>query len=322
MKALLRRKPKQEELNLVPMMNLMTVLIPFLLSITAFAKVSTIDINMQPKGNGSNDQTKDTIPPVKDETKIKLSVLVSDQGMTVGAKGGFLPTVFTREQWKFKDEEKNAYYTVQVDSNMLKTMREDRAVNVAAAGREMTIHERQDIMLLATDKQSPEEVGNLVKTVHNTNNDMLVKLDYSPVLKQQLKPGDTLINLTNYIRYQKATAAIDKLEKEINAIDGVAQKDHKEKKLKEFTEMKNAKDRIRYYEIVTTTDALVELPASAFDILMTRLLKVRRDFASASDIDEIIITCEDEMVYDKVVKLIDISRISGFKNIMLGKFRA
>ena len=318
MKALTNRKKKRdEELNLVPMMNLMTVLIPFLLSITAFAKVSVIDINMQKGGSDiSGDPNKKNIT----KEKMNLAILVSDQGLTIGAKGGFLPTVFTREQWKFKDEAKGAYYTVEVDSTMLKTMRDDRAVNVAAAGREMTIHERQDIMLLATDKESPEGAGNLVKTVHNSMNNMLVRLDYSPVLKSQITEGDTLINLPNYIRVKKADAAISKLEKDIDGID-VAQADYKKGKEKELNDMKKARESMRYLEIVGAIDAYVELPASAFDILMTRLLKVRRDFDGAPDIDEIIITCEDEIVYDKVVRLIDISRISGFKTVMLAKFR-
>lgn len=316
-----RKKPKEEEMNLVPMMNLMTVLIPFLLSITAFAKIAVIEIAL-PKARGSQTQTQQKKKPEKKEEKLNLSILMSDQGMTIGAKGGFLPTVFTREQWKFKDEIASKYYTVDVDTNTLKEMREDRAIMVAAANKTMTIHERQEIILLATDKESPTDVGALVKTVHNPTNEMLVKLDYSPVLKSELGTGDSLINLTKYVRFKKALAAIDKLQKEVDAIDGATQPKFKADKQKELNDLEKAKNKIRYIEIVSNPATLIELPASAYDILMTRLLKVRRDFEGTPDIDEIIITCEDQIVYDKVVALIDISRIAGFSKIMLAKFRA
>lgn len=316
-----RKKPKDEEMNLVPMMNLMTVLIPFLLSITAFAKITVIEISL-PKGGGSQTTHKVTKKPVKKKEKLNLSILLSDQGMTVAAKGGFLPTVFTREKWKFKDEDKNKYYTVDVDTNTLKEMRENRAINVPEAGRVMTINERTDIMLLATDKESPLDKGSLVKTLHNSANDMLVRMDYSPVLKSQINKGDSLIDLSKYVKLKKAEVAVAKLQKEFDAIDGRAQPKIKASKKLELKKMKEAKARIRFIEVVKNPAVYVELPASAFDILMTRLLKVRRDFADNPDINEIIIVCEDQIVYDKVVKLLDISRIAGFSTIMLAKFRA
>ncbi len=313
-----RKKPKEEEMNLVPMMNLMTVLIPFLLSITAFAKIAVIEIAL-PKGRGSQTQTQQTKKPEKKEEKLNLTILMSDQGMTIGAKGGFLPTVFTREQWKFKDELASKYYTVEVDTTLLKQMSEERAIHVPEAGKIMTIQERQDIILLATDKESPEDVGALVKTVHNSANEMLVRLDYSPALKSEINAGDSLINLTNYVTFKKALNAIDKLQKEV---DGISEPKYKADKQKELDDLERAKNGIRYVEVVSNPAAYMEFPASAYDILMIRLLTVRRDFEGTPDIDEIIITCEDQIVYDKIVALIDISRIAGFTKIMLAKFRA
>ncbi len=315
-----RKKPKEEEMNLVPMMNLMTVLIPFLLSITAFAKIAVVSIAL-PKASGSNTETQQKKKPKKKEEKLNLSILMSDLGMTIGAKGGFLPTVFTREQWKFKDDLTSKYYTIEVDTNVLKAMRSDRVVDVPECGREMTMQERMDIILLATDKESPEEKGSLVKTLHNASNEMLTSLNYSPVLKSMLNSGDSLINLSNYVKFKKAIAAIDKLTEEVEAIDAAAQPKYKKDKQKELDELVGQKNRIQYVELYTPASPYVELPASAYDILMTRLIKVRRDYAHHPDINEIIITCEDEIVYDKVVALLDIARIAGFSKIMLAKFR-
>ncbi len=319
MVSALKKRAKQEEMNLVPMMNLMTVLIPFLLSITAFAKISTVDVDRY-KGGGQTDKTDSIKPPPPKVPPLKLSILVSDQGMTLGARGGFLPTIFTKEQWKFKDDEKNAYYTMDVDSNSLKEMRENRMVNVKEAGREMSIAERQNILLLATDKESPEETGSLVKAIYNGGNEMLVSPELNPVALKDTKVGDTLVNVKEYVKLQKVLALIERLDKEMEEFDKETEM-YKEK-LTEKESMERVERSINYKVVLTSKDGLIELPCDAYDILLTRLLQVKEQYAGSPDIDEIIITCEDEIVYDKVIRFIDISRLSGFTTVQLGKFRA
>jgi biopolymer transport protein ExbD len=77
-------------MNLIPFMNLMSALIPFLLATAAFTSIAVIDINLPPSATpGKKKEDK----PKKKEEDLVLTVLISDQGFTVGARGGFLPTV-------------------------------------------------------------------------------------------------------------------------------------------------------------------------------------------------------------------------------------
>jgi len=77
--------------NLIPFMNLMSALIPFLLATAAFTSIAVIDINLPPSAQPGKKKKEEK--PKKKEEDLTLTVLISDQGFTVGARGGFLPTV-------------------------------------------------------------------------------------------------------------------------------------------------------------------------------------------------------------------------------------
>jgi biopolymer transport protein ExbD len=79
------------ELNLIPFMNLMSTLIPFLLVTAVFTSIAIIDINL-PASSPGGPQKQEEQPEKKDQGLV-LTVLISDQGITVGARGGFLPSV-------------------------------------------------------------------------------------------------------------------------------------------------------------------------------------------------------------------------------------
>lgn len=273
-----RKKPKSEDLNLIPMMNLMTVLIPFLLSITAFSRIAIIEIAL-PAERGAQTQTQQVERPIEQEEKLLLTIILSDLGITIGARGGFLPTTFTQERWRFRDEALGAFYTVEVDTNMMREMVENRSIFVADAQRRMTMFEREEIILLALDKEYLEDQGTLVMTVYNALNEPLVTRQYMPIELSELKVGDTLYHLTN-------------------------------------SDPSNPR-----YEIVENVAFYTEQPIDAYDVLLTRLIKVRQEYPEAPDIDNIIITTEDWTIFDKVVQVIDVARAAGFTNIQLAKLR-
>jgi biopolymer transport protein TolR len=79
------------ELNLIPFMNLLSVLLVFLLATSAYVQLSVLDISLPPTaGPGSKKQEE---KPQKKDEDITLTVLISDQAFTVGARGGFLPSI-------------------------------------------------------------------------------------------------------------------------------------------------------------------------------------------------------------------------------------
>jgi hypothetical protein len=71
-----KRAVDAEDLDLVPIMNLVTILIPFLLMASSFVGLAVIDstlpaIGPQPENTGEQDK------------KLNLSILITDQGFTI-----------------------------------------------------------------------------------------------------------------------------------------------------------------------------------------------------------------------------------------------
>jgi len=75
--AVQRRTQKAEDLNLVPIMNLVTILIPFLIMAAQFVQLAVIDSNIPAI---SDDKTE----PPPDEPPWKLSVALTQNGITIG----------------------------------------------------------------------------------------------------------------------------------------------------------------------------------------------------------------------------------------------
>jgi len=80
------------ELNMVPMMNLFTVLVPVLLLAAVFARVSVLELSLPPKGSGEEGSAS-----YEEKSPLNLLVVISEEGITVGGTGGFLPSLLKAE---------------------------------------------------------------------------------------------------------------------------------------------------------------------------------------------------------------------------------
>lgn len=78
-----RRKEKDPELDLVPIMNMVTILIPFLLMSMQFISIAVIDSTLPAIGKPAE---TDEEP----EEKLNLSVAITPKGFTVIGAGGVL----------------------------------------------------------------------------------------------------------------------------------------------------------------------------------------------------------------------------------------
>jgi biopolymer transport protein ExbD len=77
-----RAKPDEiDEPNLIPVMNLVCLLIPFLLLTATFVQYAIINVNA-PRFNQAAQQS-----PPPDRLPLNLTVLITDQGFTVTARG-------------------------------------------------------------------------------------------------------------------------------------------------------------------------------------------------------------------------------------------
>jgi len=74
------------ELNLIPIMNLVLMLIPVILLTAAFVELSVINVSAPQIGGGEPQQPKDK----PDEPPLNLTLVLTDQGFTIAGSGGVL----------------------------------------------------------------------------------------------------------------------------------------------------------------------------------------------------------------------------------------
>ena len=75
--AVKRRTQKAEDLNLVPIMNLVTILIPFLIMAAEFVQLAVIDSTLPAIGAPTPQEEKPDTPP------LSLSLAITARGVTV-----------------------------------------------------------------------------------------------------------------------------------------------------------------------------------------------------------------------------------------------
>lgn len=76
------KKSVDFQLNLVPMIDLLSVLISFLLMSAVWTQIARIEVKQSPN------LPSDEPPPEQEEEKLSLSILIKSSGYTVTKKGG------------------------------------------------------------------------------------------------------------------------------------------------------------------------------------------------------------------------------------------
>jgi len=259
MSKLKRPNLEPEEMDLKCFMNLMVVLIPMLLISAEFAKVAVIDIKLPEARGGQTDKAVTEQPTEDKSEKLLLTAIITDSVVTLGAKGGFMPSLFYKEYHRYLTKDN---YDTLIEYTPGKQPTNPRT------GREFTIHERYEIYLYTTD-----ETRNILKSLYTEFDEMLTNADGNPVTT--VASGDTVFALTNPRR------------------------------------------RI----IVTDPGKFNSKPLSAYDELKNRLMKVKERYREAVDADDIIIAAENEVIYDKIVQIMDAARTAEFPNISIAKLR-
>lgn len=82
-------KAESTELDLRPIMNMMCILIPLLLSCSEFVKNTVIELNLpQLSGGGGSSQSQDK--PEQEKPKIGLKLVVTEKGITIAGNSAVL----------------------------------------------------------------------------------------------------------------------------------------------------------------------------------------------------------------------------------------
>ncbi len=257
-------KQSNAEMDLKPFMNLMVVLIPMLLLSAEFAKIAIIDINL-PENRGS--QTQKAVkkaPKQEEEEKLLLTAIVTDSAVTLGAKGGFLPSLFYQEFHKYIAKDDQTEHIVKYDPTSEEPPKHPKT------GRPLEIYERYDIFLYVTD----QEFKDIKKAVYNKFGELITDPDGRP--REKVSVGDTVYALTNPRRMVVVANPADYTVREL----------------------------------------------SVYDELKNRLMKVKERFKDADDSEDIIVAAENQVMYDKIVQIMDAARSADFPNISIAKLRS
>lgn len=259
-----KKEWEEQEMDFKPFMNLMVVLIPMLLLSAEFAKIAIIDIKL-PEARGSQTTKKVKKPPENDESnKLLLTAIITDSVVTLGAKSGFLPSVFYEEYHHYISKDGTYDGIIKYDPS-----KKDAPVNPKTQ-RPLEIYERYDILLYACDETHSE----ITKCLYTKFGEMLTDGNSLPI--KEANAGDTVYALTNPRRMIIVSNSAD-------------------------YELKNL---------------------SVYDELKNRLMKIKERFKDAEDGEDIIIAAENEVMYDKIVQIMDAARTADFPNISIAKLRS
>jgi biopolymer transport protein ExbD len=168
------------EIDLKPFINFLVVLIPVLMLSAEFAKISVINMKL-PEGRGSNTAEAQTQRPIDDESdKLMLTMIITDSVVTIGAKNGFLPSLFYKEFHHYvSSDDRRVEATVEFDPKDPTK----KALN-PKTGKAFKVSERQDILLYVTD-----ESYKIMQCLYTRDGFMLADARSNPLTS--VKVGDT-----------------------------------------------------------------------------------------------------------------------------------
>ncbi|MDD5673001.1 MAG: biopolymer transporter ExbD [Chitinivibrionales bacterium] len=172
-------------IDLKPFMNVIIVLIPMLLMSAEFARTAILELKL-PEGRGSSTEVKQTVAPTEDKSnKMLLTLIVTDSVVTIGAKGGFLPSIYYREFHHYISRVNRKDTIVRFDPQHPEPPLDP------ATGKRMTINERYDIWLYAVDQAT----GKVKNCLYNKYGQMVTDIMGNGLTA--VKGGDTAFVMSN-----------------------------------------------------------------------------------------------------------------------------
>ena len=293
-------------LDLLPVMALMTVLIPILLSMASFQKLAVVEINMPERSM----MDAGSPPPEVDDQALNLSVAVGKDYLEIWARGGSLPKIFadeiieyrcqTGDNFRYHPRYQMRYINQEASTGGHKWVQDKSFSGGPAACLDGTpipetyakgekrVAQIEAILMVARSTEganSEEEVfgdyNRLLRSVYNSSDSAYVdgNLEFFTSLSQ-IKVGMNVQTLReNSVRkIGSATAA-------------------------------NTDDIHSVYEDWR----------SAYDMLAKELSGIHNRFVEMPDAENIIVFAGDEIPFDKIIQVMDAARESGFANIQLAK---
>ena len=286
----LRKADKLKEMDMLPVMSLMTVLIPVLLTMTAFQKLAIVEVNLPERSEVSFE----TEPPPPDDNALNLTVAISKEYLEIWARGGSLPKEFYKEMWIFRCKSDND--TVIYDPGLFEYDDKGAATNPPKCkdGKvldgEKFKYSIESIELWSLHRESEEDPGTLKKSVYSKsdsayldgNNEFIASLS-------EIRPGAVVATLAESSSRKLACGQSGPGVEDI-CVDG-----------KPAVTLRNR---------------------SAYDEIAKTLIMIHNRFIDSPDADNIIVLADDDTAFDKIIGVMDRARDAGFYKINLAKLAA
>lgn len=261
MKKSSMKKHKPKELDLIPVMSLFSILVVIVISMATFEKMGILELWLPERG----DAPRVDIPP--DDGLLNLTVVITKSGVTIGAAGGFQPTVFYQEEVEYRSRsDQKVFRKVYVPGEEVKSPTD---------GKVMTQFEKETIMLNVVTKKDSADPGTLAKAV--------IDLDGNALM-------DTAGNWYTTIPQPGALYRVvgDEVVKKMDPRNAAFLK---VENLSAYQEVSKVLEKI--HMLYSTKEPL---PA---------------------DVDDVIILADEEVIYDKVIQMMDACKAAGFDRVAL-----
>jgi len=293
-------------LDLLPVMALMTVLIPILLSMTSFQKLGVVEVNMPERSMLESGSP----PPEVDDQALNLSVAITKDYLEIWARGGSLPRIYAdeiieyrcgqTESFRYHPRYQIRYINKGAATGKKQWVKDDSfppgppkcwdgtLIPETYAVGEKRVAQQEQILLAARSTEganSEEEVfadpARLLRSVFNASDSAYVDGEQNFITsKSMLKPGMTVQTLREGSARKLGTQTGPNVD-DLNSV--------------------------------------YEDWRSAYDELAKVLVGIHNRFIDLPDADNIIIVADDAIPFDKIVQTMDAARESGFWNIQLAK---
>lgn len=287
------KPPKDpEEPDLLPAMGLFTILIPMLMSMTAFQKLAIVEITLPERSmmNMTNDA-----PPEPDQQALNLSLAITSDYLVIGARGGFQPNVYFKEMWTFrcKSDSKLITYSPEEVKAAVDAGHGPKCQDGKEMDKEKYLYEIESIELWALEKTSEEDPGRVIWAVYssqgeNVPDSAFVDGNNSFIAMTGEGPGGL-----------KAPAA---LKKPNPGTPLATLTPNSARKLKPEDAQRN-----------------IIYPLSAYDLIAKDLIAIHTQFIDLEDVDNIIVVANDDTQFDKIISLMDRAKSAGFAKVNLAK---
>lgn len=143
-----RKKHHAKDLDLIPVMSLFSILVVVVISMASFEKMGVLELWLPERGiTQNNDQ------PPPDDGLLNLTVIITKTGITIGAAGGFQPTVYYQEEVEYRSRSDQHVFRKVWDPK--------EVVKSPTDGKEMTPFERETIMLNHVVKKDSADPGQI-----------------------------------------------------------------------------------------------------------------------------------------------------------------